>query len=104
MSTLPKFEFSAAPPAKPAKPAKEPPELSHFSHISHRAALNPTGHRGGLVVAGNLAEAINRHCAGCSECSPPCFTTDAVTPLCPEGCRLKAEYRTARAGGLGPNR
>ncbi|MCU0290415.1 MAG: hypothetical protein MUF10_00275 [Thermoanaerobaculaceae bacterium] len=50
-----------------------------------------------LRLAGDAAEAVNRHCEGCERCRPEDFTGDVLRyPLCPEGLELRRRYRTAR--------
>ena len=50
-----------------------------------------------LREAGDLAEAIHRHCESCAVCRLTHFTTEpAPVPLCEVGRELHRRYRTAR--------
>ena len=53
-----------------------------------------------LRAAGDLAEAINRHCDGCSTCRTEWFVAENVEPFCGEGRRLWAKFRETRRSAL----
>jgi TubC N-terminal docking domain len=49
-----------------------------------------------LRRAGDVAEAIHRHCAACHSCRVEWFTSDNVAPFCGEARSLWQRYREAR--------